>query len=87
MPLDPKAHYWTMVDIAEYLGVKLRSVHTCRLRGQKGEPGGLPKGDKVLGRTPVWKPVRVIRWNEQERPGQGVGGGRPRKSETTDEES
>lgn len=79
MAPDPDADYWTMADIAEYLGVKLRSVHTYRLRGQKGEPGGLPQEDKVLGRTPVWKPATILGW---ERPGQGAGGGRPRKDRT-----
>ncbi|MGW5259666.1 hypothetical protein ACWEQG_01745 [Microbispora sp. NPDC004025] len=77
---DPDADYWTMQDIADYLGVQLRTVHTYRHRGAKGEAGGLPAEDKMMGRTPVWKPARIIRW-DKDRPGQGVGGGRPRKSE------
>ncbi|MFI7467492.1 hypothetical protein [Nonomuraea sp. NPDC049646] len=86
--VDMNADYWTMADIASYLDVKQRTVHTYRLRGQqlreRAEAGeelteeqlavGLPKEDKMLGRTPVWKPQTIIRWP---RPGQGAGGGRP----------
>lgn len=87
---DPDADYWTMADIADYLGVQLRTVHTYRLRGQKlrqrladGEDitaeqlaVGLPKEDRLIGRTPAWRPATITGWR---RPGQGVGGGRPRK--------
>lgn len=82
---DSDASWWTMADIASYLGVKLRSVHTYRTRGIKerasgvpeAERKGLPEEDKMFGRTPVWRPQTVIAWNENQRPGQGVGGGRP----------
>lgn len=87
---DLDADYWTMADIAEHLGVKLRSVHTYRLRGQQlrerqvaGEDlspeqlaAGLPAEDKMIGRTPVWRPATIASWK---RPGHGAGGGRPRK--------
>lgn len=87
---DVDADYWTMADIAEHLGLKLRSVHTYRTRGEQlrqraaaGEPvseeqlaAGLPKEDKMIGRTPVWRPATITSWK---RPGQGAGGGRPRK--------
>lgn len=89
---DVDADYWTMADIADYLGVKLRTVHTYRLRGKQlrqraadGEPlrqeqlaAGLPKEDKKIGRTPVWRPSTITSWK---RSGQGAGGGRPRTGE------
>jgi hypothetical protein len=90
---DLDADYWTMADIADYLGVQLRTVHTYRYRGGQlrrraasGESltaeqlaGGLPKEDRVLGRTPVWKPATITGWK---RPGRGTGGGRPPKTES-----
>ncbi|MFI9558855.1 hypothetical protein [Nonomuraea endophytica] len=88
---DLDAEYWTMDDIADYLGVKLRSVHTYRHRGSQlreraaaGEDitpdqlaAGLPAEDKMIGRTPVWQPATITSWK---RPGQGAGGGRPPKT-------
>ncbi|MFB4273047.1 helix-turn-helix transcriptional regulator [Nonomuraea sp. GTA35] len=67
---DVDTDYWTMADIAEHLGIKLRSVHTYRTRGD------LPPEDHMIGRTPVWRPATITSWK---RPGQGAGGGRPRK--------
>lgn len=81
-----------MPDIAEYLGVKLPTVHTYRIRGQKlrqrqadGEDltpeqlaVGLPTEDTMMGRTPVWRPETIVEWKKRRR-GRGVGGGRPRK--------
>jgi len=82
-----------MPDIADYLGVKLPTVHTYRIRGQKlrqrqadGEDlapeqllVGLPPEDAMMGRTPVWRPGTIVEWKKRRR-GQGRGGGRPRKA-------
>ncbi|MBE1557632.1 hypothetical protein [Nonomuraea africana] len=75
---DMDADYWTMADIADYLEVKLRTVHTYRQRRKDGDPNGLPPEDKMIGRTPVWKPATITSWP---RPGRGAGGGRPRKDD------
>lgn len=40
--------------------------------------GRAPKPDGTLGRTPWWRRETVETWKAN-RPGQGVGGGRPRK--------
>jgi hypothetical protein len=40
--------------------------------------GRAPKPDGYLGRTPWWWPETVQQW-QASRPGQGKGGGRPRK--------
>lgn len=82
---DVDAGYWTMDDIAAFLGVKLKSVHVYRQRGRNeerddvpaAERRGLPKEDRMYGRTPVWKPQTIVTWQREQRPGQGVGGGRP----------
>lgn len=38
----------------------------------------LPQPDATIGRTRGWLPDTIDQWNTQ-RPGRGVGGGRPRK--------
>jgi hypothetical protein len=70
---DPKADYWDMQQIADYLGVKLRTVWTYRTRAT------LPAEDRKFGNSPAWRPATIITWNTTGRPGQGAGGGRPRK--------
>ncbi|MDH2425767.1 hypothetical protein [Sphaerisporangium sp. TRM90804] len=65
--------WWTMADIAEHLGLRVRSVRTYRTAGI------LPREDHMFGRTPVWRPATITGW---QRPGQGAGGGRPRKDAT-----
>ncbi|RCG19161.1 hypothetical protein DQ384_38085 [Sphaerisporangium album] len=59
-----------MADIARHLGIGVRSVRTYRTAKI------LPKEDRMIGRTPVWRPSTITGW---QRPGQGAGGGRPRK--------
>lgn len=70
---DESADWWTMADIAAYLSrrhgreVKAASVRRYRAR----ERGGLPAEDRMFGRTPVWRPQTIIRWDEHERRGHG----------------
>lgn len=59
--------------VAELIGVKPATIRTYRHRGD------MPPPDRTIGRTPVWLRDTIDRWLA-ERPGQGVGGGRPRKS-------
>lgn len=59
-------------------------VPTCK-GCQRGEhtgpkPGDMPPPDARFGNSPVWRPETIIRWYTVNRPGRGVGGGRPRKS-------
>jgi hypothetical protein len=68
---DPYAEWWTLADVAAYLDVKPETAQSYRHRKF---PKGLPEAHKI-GRTPVWRPERIIRWNEAERPGRGAGGG------------
>jgi hypothetical protein len=67
---DPSAEWWTLDDIAAYLGVKPATARRYRMpdRGK----GSLPAEDRMFGRTPAWKPATIIAWNEQERLGQGA---------------
>lgn len=67
---DPAADWWTIDDVAAYLGVKPESAR--RYRGRPLERGGLPAEDRMFGRTPAWKPQTVITWNEGQRAGQGA---------------
>jgi hypothetical protein len=64
---DPKAEWWTSSDVAAYLGVTISTVSAYRGRGQ------MPAPDQTIGRTHVWKPARIIEWDNG-RPGHG---GRP----------
>lgn len=64
--------YLSLADIAERLGIGASTVRTYRSQGR------LPEPDAMTGPTPGWLPATIDRWLEQ-RPGQGVGGGRPRK--------
>jgi hypothetical protein len=64
---DPAADWWTVKDVASYLGVSVHTVTSYRSRRQMPDP------DRVIGRTPVWQPTRIIEWHA-ERPGHG---GRP----------
>ena len=62
----------------EYLGVK-------QVAERLGITSGgllnlkLPEPDATIGRTRGWLPETIDEWNAQ-RPGRGVGGGRPRKN-------
>lgn len=64
---DPAADWWTMDDIAAYLGVAPATAR--RYRGREPEHGGLPPEDRMFGRTPAWRPATVTAWK---RPGQGA---------------
>jgi hypothetical protein len=76
---DPKAKWWTTSEVAAYLGLRVGTVSSYRLRGQMPEP------DMTVGRTHVWKPGRIIEWHES-RPRPGVGG-RPTNDITRDDTS
>ena len=65
----------TVADVAARLGVKPRTVEAYRHHPQYG----FPEPDGRLGRTPWWLPATIDTWQEG-RPGQGRGGGRPRKT-------
>lgn len=58
--------YLGIKQVAEYLGVANAAVYD------------LPEPDVRIGCTRGWRPETIDRWNAQ-RPGRGVGGGRPRK--------
>lgn len=65
------ADWWTIPDIAAYLRVKPKTVTGYRTRGQMIEE------DEKIGRTPVWKPARIIAWH-QSRPHPGRPGRAPK---------
>jgi hypothetical protein len=62
---DPNADYWTITDVADHWGVSPQTVRTYRSR-KRGE---LPEPDQVFGRSPVWKPATILKF---QRPGQGA---------------
>lgn len=72
-------------DIARLLGIGVPSARTYNARARQNErdgqpkPGDLPPPDRHFGRSPAWKAETITEWMKQ-RPGQGVGGGRPRGS-------
>jgi len=64
---DPAADWWTMDDVAAYLGIAPESAR--RYRSRPVARGGLPKEDRMFGRTPAWKPATITAWK---RPGRGA---------------
>lgn len=64
---SPDAEWWTTSDVAAYLGVRVSTVSTYRLRHQMPDP------DMTVGRTHVWRPARIVEWHDA-RPRPGVGG-------------
>ncbi|NEG89167.1 hypothetical protein [Bifidobacterium aerophilum] len=65
-------HYLSAKQVGERLGVKNASAYK------------LPEPDAYIGDTKGWKPETIDQWNAN-RPGRGVGGGRPRKHPKTDD--
>jgi hypothetical protein len=64
---DPSAEWWTISEVAAYLGLRVATVSSYRIRGQMPEP------DVTLGRTHAWRPSKIIAWHEK-RPRPGTGG-------------
>lgn len=64
---DPAAEWWTTADVAAFLGVRAATVSSYHRREQ------MPVADQKFGRTPVWRPQRIIDWHAS-RPRPGVGG-------------
>ncbi|MFF0865207.1 helix-turn-helix transcriptional regulator [Nonomuraea sp. NPDC003560] len=62
--------FWTVLDVAERLGVTPATIRSYRYRGVLPEP-------RYIGRTPVWERDVIEAWI-MKRPGQGAGGGRKR---------
>ncbi|KAB8289324.1 hypothetical protein DSM100688_0404 [Bifidobacterium ramosum] len=66
--------YLGVKQVAEHLGITQGALLTLKL----------PEPDAMIGRTRGWSAKTIDQWNAQ-RPGRGVGGGRPRKHpKTTD---
>ena len=64
---DPSAEWWTTSEVAAYLGLRVATVSSYRMRGQ------MPQPDMTLGRTHVWRPSKIINWQKAP-PRPGVGG-------------
>ncbi|WP_206796299.1 hypothetical protein [Amycolatopsis sp. MtRt-6] len=80
-PADTTFRYVDMVEIGTWFDVSHRAVANWRSRYAGAHP--FPEPDVVIGRTPGWSPDRrseIEQW-EAGRPGQGAGGGRPRKAD------
>ncbi|KAB8287918.1 helix-turn-helix transcriptional regulator [Bifidobacterium avesanii] len=63
--------YLGVKQVAERLGITQGALLSLRL----------PEPDALIGRTRGWLPSTIDEWNAN-RPGRGVGGGRPRKHKT-----
>lgn len=56
--------WWTIQDIATYLGIEESTVRSYRAQGR------LPDPLRLVGRTPIWAPTAIIEW-QKSRPGRG----------------
>lgn len=61
--------YMSVSDVANKLGISKAAVSTYKL----------PEPDAYVGKARGWLPGTIDQWNAN-RPGRGVGGGRPRKN-------
>lgn len=81
-PLDVP---WGYAEVAAYLQVRKTTVVVYRDRTLRNRnagnprPGDLPDPDGSMSgsRGHWWYPKTIIKWDADDRPGQGVGGGRP----------
>lgn len=79
---DDGTNYLTLAEIAAELGWSIKTARwlhwqaNSRRRNGQSRPGDLPAPDHRYGRTPVWHRQTIAAWRKQ-RPGPGVGGGRP----------
>jgi transposase len=74
--MSPAAKYMSQAELARELGVGKSTVNVWRTRY-----GDFPEPDVIVGEAPGWLAERlpeILRWKES-RPGQGAGGGRPRR--------
>ena len=68
--------------VAEYLGITADSARTYHGRAQHNRrngtprPGDLPEPDLIVAGRPAWTKETITTWAHN-RPGKGVGGGRP----------
>lgn len=70
-PVQPMPAVLTTTEAAKLVGIQPASL-------RKYLADGRIHVDGYLGRTPYWYPATLEAWKAN-RPGQGVGGGRPRK--------
>ena len=61
--------WWTIADTARYLGVATSTVRSLASRQL------MPAPDRRFGRTSLWRPRTIIKWNEK----------RPRKGRSPDQ--
>lgn len=62
-------HYLSATEAAQYLGITRGAFMSLKL----------PEPDAYVGKARGWLPETIDQWNAN-RPGRGVGGGRPRKN-------
>lgn len=62
-------HYLSVTQVAQKLGITTAAVSNYKL----------PEPDVMIGKTRGWSETTIDQWNTN-RPGRGVGGGRPRKT-------
>lgn len=58
---DPSAEWWTIDDVARYLGVARDTVHSYRSRRQ------MPAHEQQYGRTALWRPATITSWAAERR--------------------
>ncbi|MGX4657119.1 helix-turn-helix transcriptional regulator [Micromonospora sp. SCSIO 07396] len=56
--------YLDSAELAARLGIQTASVHRMRSRGD------LPEPDRMIGRSPAWRPATIDAW-QASRPGHG----------------
>jgi hypothetical protein len=82
--MEPKPYFLDYAGVSSLTGIEVAVLQKyqseARRREREGnpKPGDMPPPDERFSGSPVWK-VQTIRAWQKNRPGRGVGGGRPKK--------
>jgi hypothetical protein len=82
----PETRVIDLAALAEREEWTITTARTLHKRAQRrrredtARPGDLPPPDGHAGRAPWWYETTIVAW-EGQRPGKGIGGGRPAKSQ------
>lgn len=59
---DLNAEWWTVHEVAAYLGVARNTVHAYRARNQ------MPAPEQQYGKTWLWRPATITAWHANRSP-------------------
>lgn len=61
---DPSAEWWTIQEVAAFIGVVPGTVSAYLHEGRMPDP------ERRVGQSPIWRPAAIVEW-QSTRPGRG----------------